>query len=560
MRRFYKLSFLIMGVLFFNPVNASNTWELLVKKADSLSTSNFSKSVAFCDSILSNINSKESWKGVFTSIRGKAHYFKGNYDLAAKDYNEAVQILQKGNFQRELGAVFIDQAKLYRKIKMFPQAIDTYAKADKIFRDLKDESTLATVLNEWGVVYEFQNDFDKAIDFYAQSLKTIIKFNDSLGMAYSYSYIASASLHKNDFKKAEELGIRSLQIFEKIKNQFGVAIQSSDLALMYESKKDFNKAIAYLNLSDSIARSFNYKDLLSENYRRLSVIYARLNDYKKALTLYQEHITIKDSLYNSTTQKNIADLYVKYETAEKDNQLLQQENKNAKQQITILLIGSLLAFVSVFTYFFYRSRKMKEDKLKLEALNTVQNDRLRISRDLHDNIGANLTYINNAVQTIAKEDQQVKNLQSLLNDTIIELRRTVWLINKPSVKLDEWIVKLREYYLKINEVKLSINIVENEESILTSKQATNLFRIIQEATNNAMKHAKALSIKVSIHTEGNKLFIIIKDNGKGFDEKEYKNGGFGLSNMRQNIQEIGGEISIDSIKGEGTVITVIYPL
>lgn len=75
-----------------------------------------------------------------------------------------------------------------------------------------------------------------------------------------------------------------------------------------------------------------------------------------------------------------------------------------------------------------------------------------------------------------------------------------------------------------------------------------------------MKHAKALSIKVSIHTEGNKLFIIIKDNGKGFDEKEYKNGGFGLSNMRQNIQEIGGEISIDSIKGEGTVITVIYPL
>lgn len=559
MKGLFRVAFLMMGLFIGSSSKGAESWDLLVKKADSLSTSNFSKCVQFCDSILSNVQSTDSKKGVFTSIRGKAHYFKGNYDLAAKDYNEAVQILQKGNFQRELGFVFIDQAKLFRKIKMFPQAIETYAKADKIFRELKDESTLATVLNEWGVVYEFQNDFDKAIDFYTQSLKTRIKFNDSLGMAYSYSYIASASLNKNDFKKAEELGIRSLEIFEKIKNQFGVAIQSSDIAMMYETKKDFKKAIAYLNLSDSIARSFNYKDLLSENYRRLSAIYARLNDYKKALALYQEHITLKDSLYNSNTQKNIADLYVKYETAEKDNQLLQQENKNAKQQLTILLIGSLLAIVCIFTYYFYRSRRLKEEKLKLEAQNTLQNDRLRISRDLHDNIGANLTYINNAVQSIPNEDQQVKNLQSLLNETIIELRRTVWLINKPSVKLDEWIVKLREYYLKIKEVTLGITIIENEESILTSKQATNLFRVIQEATNNAIKHANTSFVKVSIQTENNTLNIIIRDNGRGFDQNKVSNG-FGLVNMRQNIQEIGGEFSIESESGLGTTIRVKLPL
>lgn len=559
MKGVLRLTFLIMGVINCSFSKGAESWDLLVKKADSLSTSNFSKSVAFCDSILPFTNPKEPWRGVLTSIRGKAHYFKGNYDLAAKDYNEAIQLLQRGNFQRELGFAFIDQAKLYRKIKMFPQAIETYAKADKIFRTLKDENTLATVLNEWGVVYEFQNDFDKAIDFYSQSLKTRIKFNDSLGMAYSYSYMASAYLQKNDFKQAEELSIRSLQIFEKIKNQFGVAIQSSDIALMYESKKDFNKAISYLTLSDSIARSFNYKDLLSENYRRLSTIYAQLNDYKKALKLYQEHIIIKDSLYNSNTQKNIADLYVKYETAEKDNQLLQQENKNAKQQITILLIGSLLAIVSILTYYIYRSRKLKEEKLKLETQNTLQNDRLRISRDLHDNIGANLTYINNAVQSIPQEDNQIKNLQSLLNETIIELRRTVWLINKPSVKLDEWIVKLREYYLKVNEVKLSITIIENEESILTSKQATNLFRVIQEATNNAIKHSQASSVKVSIQSENNMLMIVIKDNGRGFDQNKASNG-FGLSNMQLNIQEIGGEFSLETESGQGTKIRVKFPL
>lgn len=559
MNRSGNVFLLIIGLIISSYSKANVSWELLIKKADSLSTTNFLRSSTLCDSLLPYTNNQEPWKGVFLSIRGKANYFKGNYDQAAKDYTSAVQFLSKRNFKKELGAVYIDQAKLYKKIKMYPQAIETYGNAKKIFEELKDESALATVYNEWGGIYEYLNDFDKAIEFYTASLKTRIKFKDSIGMAYSYCFIASASMLKKDYVKAEAKGLQSLGIFKKLNNSFGMAIQSMDLALIYEQKGALEKAIPYLKFCDSIASSFGYIDLQAENYKRLSGIYSKLNNHKLAFEIYKKYVTIKDSLFNTNSQKNIAELYVNYKTAEKDMQLLQQENKNNKQKITLILIGSLLVIVIVFAYFIYRSRKLKEEKLKLEAQNTLQNDRLRISRDLHDNIGANLTYINNAVQSINNEEKQVENLKTLLNETIIELRRTVWLINKPSVKLDEWIVKLREYYLKINEVKLRILLIENEDSILTSKQATNLFRVIQEATNNSFKHANASSINVTIQTEHKTLIIKIEDNGKGFEESSITHG-FGLSNMRQNMLEIGGTISIESQINKGTIITLKYKL
>ena len=86
-----------------------------------------------------------------------------------------------------------------------------------------------------------------------------------------------------------------------------------------------------------------------------------------------------------------------------------------------------------------------------------------------------------------------------------------------------------------------------------------MFRVIQEATNNAIKHSQASSVKVSIQSENNMLMIVIKDNGRGFDQNKVSNG-FGLSNMQLNIQEIGGEYSLETESGQGTKIRVKFPL
>ncbi len=532
-------------------------------EADILSVKDFKRSVEICDSLLTNSSLTKLEKGAIYRIKGKANYFQGYYEEAGKLYIKSISFLP--DLSPELGLTLIEQAKLYRKLKMFPEAINTYTKAENIFSFLKDENNLGTVWNEWGGVYEFMGDYNTAIQYYSKSLKVKEKLKDTIGIAYANSFLSSAYLHLNDLKQAEEHGTTSIQIFRMIKDDFATALQSSDMASIYEKKNNLEQAIKHLTYSDSIAVALNYPDLLSENYRRLSNIYTKQKDYKSALFYFQKYNTIKDSLFTSNSQKNIAELHVKYQSYEKDNDILLQKNKLAKQNLYLMLSGFLVLTALIIIIFIFRTKKFKEEKLKheaelkaellrLENQNAIQQDRLRISRDLHDNIGANLTYIHSSIDSLQNQETEWQDMKTLVNDTISELRRTVWLINKPSVTLDEWVVKLLEYYKRVTKV-LVLSKIENGNTLLIAKQATLLFRIIQEATNNSIKYSNASEVTVTVTERNKDLTISIKDEGTGFNVPDVK-AGLGLSNIHYNAAEINATSSIKSKIGKGTEIKI----
>lgn len=564
--------FILFSVLFPIFGKAQPPVEKAFLRADSLCIINAEASIKICDSVLSSKSgNNKKWKGIFSRIRGKAYYFKGKYEEAAHNYTRSITVLEQTGEKRELGITFIEQAKLFRKLKMFPQAIETYLKAETIFNELNDKSNLSSVWNEWGVVYELMKDYDKAIAFYKKSLQIKESLKDMVGIAYSNGFLSTAYMLKEDYQTAERYGKKSMDLFRLLGDDFATALQSSDIAMIYRKKKQYTEAIRYLKYSDSIAHAMKYTDLLSENYRKLSEVYSDMSDYKNAYRYHQKYAALKDSLFSNASQKNIAELHVQYETAKKDNQILQQENRYAKQRLYSTITVFLLLLTMALAFFIYRTRKLKEDKLKkeafmqaellkMEAQNTLQNDRLRISRDLHDNIGANLTFIHTNLTDIKPNDEhqneQWSEVKTMLNETITELRRTVWLINRSSVSLEEWIVKLREYYRRVQKV-IIISEAENHERILSSKEATALLRIVQEAVNNALKHADPSEIKVKITPGNSGLTICITDDGKGFAFE--KTDGFGLGNMKQNAEEIGGTLRIESVLGKGTKIEVHIP-
>src|SRR5690606_40690943 len=98
----------------------------------------------------------------------------------------------------------------------------------------------------------------------------------------------------------------------------------------------------------------------------------------------------------------------------------------------------------------------------------------------------------------------------------------------------------------------------NPEQMLTSKTATSLFRIVQEAVNNAVKHADAAEICIHIIQATSTLSICITDNGKGFTIGE--TAGIGLDNIKQNVAEISGSLIMESIPGKGTKIQASIPM
>ncbi len=502
-------------------------------------------------------------------IKGQAFYISGKLKEAGIAFTNSIKILEAGNNKKEVGLTLIELAKLYRKLKMFQQAISTYQLAHSTFEKIDDKNNLATVLNEWGVVYEMMEDYPKAIDYYNQSLTIKQELNDSIGIAYSYSFLSYAYLLSNNFKLAEDYGVRSFHLFASLNDQISIALQSSDFALIYEKKGDYAQAIYYLKYSDSIAEKMNYADLRSGNYGRLANIYASLGKFDKAYSYRLKHASIKDSLFSVASQKAIAELNVQYQTAEKDNNLLLQQNRINNQRYLLVLSFLLLVIVSSLVAYIYRNKKQNEKQLqqeaayqqellKMEALNSMQQDRLRISRDLHDNIGAYLTYIKTNIEELnvhpVDNKQQLEALQELTSETISELRRTVWLINKPSVTIEEWIIRLKEHYKKIEQIVININIT-NTSKTLTALLATSLYRIIQEAVNNAIKYSGCTNIQIDINSFDEILTLSVIDNGIGFDENEIKLG-FGLNNMKQRAEEIGSKLEIESSRGKGTIISL----
>jgi signal transduction histidine kinase len=561
---------LCVFILGCSPIGAQISYDSLVRKAENNFISNSPLSISICDSLLENHPNTSIQKGILYRIKGMAFYFSGEYEKAGKQFVYSVNSFGSKS-RKELGITYIEQAKLYRKLNMHTEAIDIYQKAFSIFQKLNDPLNKATVLNEWGVVYENQGLYSKAIDFYTRSLKLKSMLHDTIGMAFSNGFISMAFLLNKQLEKAEKYGVLALDLFFKTKNDVYIALQSVDLSGVYLAKKDYAKSIRCLNFSDSVANVHNYPDLKLIVAKKKAELYAAQSNFKAAYNAFQVYSILDDSLFKVKSHRNIAELYVQYKTAEKDRNLLMQKNTLNHQKFLLTLILSLLVIIIGLTVIVARNHKIKEKQLHqeaahqklilhMEAEKNIQQDRLRISRDLHDNIGSYLTFIKMNVEEFAEEPNENKEkliaFKQLTTEAITELRRTVWLINKPSVNIEEWMIKLREYYKIYPLVRIEDN-VQNKNRNLSALQATMLYRIIQEAVNNAIKYAQANAIVVRFEEGENGLKVWVKDDGIGFDIEKITPG-FGIENMIHRAKEIKGVLEINSQKDIGTTLILYF--
>ncbi|MBH8575683.1 sensor histidine kinase, partial [Nostocaceae cyanobacterium CENA369] len=202
----------------------------------------------------------------------------------------------------------------------------------------------------------------------------------------------------------------------------------------------------------------------------------------------------------------------------------------------------------------------------------LQEQRLRISRDLHDNIGAQLTFIISSIDNLKYgfriEDEKLQNrltgISEFTKETIYELRDTIWAMNMSQITFEDLKSRISNFIdnAKISSIGIDFKFAYSNDNlnkkVVTSVEGMNIYRIIQEAINNAIKHSEATKIAVTIDGDETKLAIEVTDNGKGFD-LETSNDGNGLNNIRKRAKEIGGEIELNSKPGEGTVMKLFLP-
>ncbi len=216
----------------------------------------------------------------------------------------------------------------------------------------------------------------------------------------------------------------------------------------------------------------------------------------------------------------------------------------------------------------YNRRKFQKKVAELESEHKIQLERERISRDLHDNIGAyasTVLYKTDLLQSETLPDERnelMNDLRFASKDIITSLRETIWALKKDQYDVQECLLRIRNFiqpFIKYYpNIRFAVSGDTPSSMILHYTKALNLVRIVQEAVTNAIKHAGATTIDISSSIENEKWKVVINDNGKGFDyEGKFKlQEGNGLNNMKQRAADSGFDLSIESGIDSGTSITI----
>ena len=358
----------------------------------------------------------------------------------------------------------------------------------------------------------------------------------------------------SDYKKAPPVYITDVELFNESLKMDSSAIAKKHLRLSY--KENFlSFSFAALDFENPAENQFSYKmsgvdeDWVQAGNRN----FAGYPNLQPGKYVFMVKASNSDGIWN---------------------------NDGARIAITIFppwwqtwwfrgLSGIVLLTGVIVSVRYFSQRRLREQIRKMEVENKLRNERERISRDLHDHVGSQLANIMSGLSLVDKYNQvdNKEKSSSLMNSlrgdaevTIKQLRETIWALNQNSLDLITFKENLQNYFKNQTAFKESLvfsyEIEGDCETHLSSTQALNLFRIIQEASQNTLKYADANSINISMLRKNGSLSIKIKDDGvfKG-DQSEF-NGGYGFGNMRKRAQELGGDISVNTEKGTEVLVKI----
>jgi two-component system sensor histidine kinase DegS len=219
-------------------------------------------------------------------------------------------------------------------------------------------------------------------------------------------------------------------------------------------------------------------------------------------------------------------------------------------------------------------KKINQQKFRsVLILEGQEEERKRIAMDIHDGIGQMLTSLKFQIESIdlkegEKAAQKIQEIQQLIKEVIREVRRVTFNL-KPTVLSDYGLQAALNVFIqeigKLTDIKFIYN-SEGEIERLPQKTEDNIFRIIQEAINNAIKYSGATTISIDLKQVENELVFTVRDEGKGFDSKMVEErsmnieSGRGFFNMYERTEYVNGNLKIDSEPGKGTTVTLTVPL
>ncbi|MEP7163748.1 MAG: 7TM diverse intracellular signaling domain-containing protein [Ferruginibacter sp.] len=236
-------------------------------------------------------------------------------------------------------------------------------------------------------------------------------------------------------------------------------------------------------------------------------------------------------------------------------------------QMTLILIFLIRRAVKIL-----KEKELKIADTRLQGQQDLLNERLRLSRDLHDEVGATLSGIamySHLTKEQMRNDQagevekSLNIIQQGAGEMVTKLSDIVWFVNPGQDSLQKLFQRLEEYAADMASVKkmqVKVSMPADAENIsLPVESRRNIYLLCKEAINNSVKYSDADLLKLTVKRTETELEFLVSDNGKGFNTSKQSNGN-GLENIRKRAEGMNAFLQIDSRPGGGTSISVVIKI
>ena len=508
------------------------------------------------------------------NIQGFAHFSIGqNYirmgklELAEEHLVNALHIFEEvGDFTNQ-GTVYLLMCSLYTENNAYEESEKFLKKAIEIFEKDKNDFLTFMAYTTYIHFYIEQGDtlttikrIDKLSEF-AQTYKDIPVYSQGLLNQYkTFKFSAQKNEDSASYylQAAKEIAERTADPDLDMRNFFQEILFSKAFDKPLEDVKQAE--IYYQQLAEDEDENRQFMAQIADVLFRF---YQKKGQYDKANPYAVFLIEDAQKQAETRTKGTLFELERKFETERKEKTILLQEKKLSEKNKIILLLAAATVFIVLISFIVFVWNKnrsiIKEKKITenfaSQLLQKTENERKRIASDLHDSVSNELV---NLRHIIANNDNQLKSKIDFILEEVRNISRNIspTLFDKIGLKLsvEQLIDRIQ------NQHNFFISSEIKYKGGLDNDKELQLYRIIQEAITNILKHANAVAGKVSINESDKTVNVEIRDNGKGFDvSKMFEKGNcFGLLNITERVKYLDGTVNFQS-DSSGTTIKITIP-
>jgi len=504
--------------------------------------------------------------------------YSGKSEAAIGYYQEALRNIDKSDNRVEFEAKILKNiGATYSDLKDFKNASSYLNRAEVIAKKTGNNELIADCLNNRGIIYEQIDSVFKALDMYIQARTFYQRLGNPERLALVFINIGVISKNLEQWDVAKNSCDSALYYSRLIGNEFYISATLNNLGNVYAGKKRYDEAIKVTTEALEISRKIGQPDLEQNCLSSLAEQFHAKGDNKNAYIWQQQFLTLHDSIINIERVIALTEMETRFDVEKKEleldrlsaeNQLIEAENEHAV--LNQLLLASLLFCVIAGSLAIVRIRNLRHKRKQLEVIAiTEKQERERIAKDMHDELGSGISRITwitaSVAQTVADEKQksQISLIESIADQLSTGMKSLIWLLNSGNVEWEVLSGRVREMASQLCE-EFEINLKFGQSGleknpVIKQNAARDIFLICKESLNNSVKYSNARRIEIKFEYKNDQFVLVIADNGLGFDQSTIQRG-HGLNNIERRCKDLGGYAELNTTPDSGTKWNITLPI